>query len=128
MNSTDTKKTPVADVLGGDRDEGLENPTPKKEQENMTMVPNAAASTRLDFNGLGVDVDVIDGYVEITTGIPGRTTLGIALTPPEARELASALLDGIAPNIDSSDIEEIEGVSPAEWCRRRRAEKQGAQA
>lgn len=35
--SSNTRKTPVA-VLGGLRDEGLENPTPMKEQENTMII------------------------------------------------------------------------------------------
>lgn len=105
MKPTDTKKTPVAE-LGGTRDEGLNSPLTKK--ESTTMIPTAGVSTRLDFDGLSVDVDAIDEHVEITTGIPGRTTLGLALTPAEARRLAEALLDASAPAFGETPLAEIE--------------------
>jgi hypothetical protein len=110
MKFAHTQKTPVA-VLGGLRDEGL-NPTPTKEQNmHQSTVP-----TRLDFEGLVIDVDPSAAaieHVEITfstrwTDQEPRTTYGIALTPTEARKLASALLDAAAPDFGSAPVEEIE--------------------
>lgn len=181
--SNTTQKTPVAE-LGGDRDEGLENPTTMKEQEIMTSL-SAAVQTRISLDQHTViDVDPRDENVEVTVSSRNefgetRSTFGIALTAAEARKLASALLDASAPAFGVAPVEEIEehaaiarrlpveipvsdlaagtvtdiirfadehdmrwgdvmqavetymdgmaeaeSVSPAEWCRRRRAEKQ----
>ena len=62
-----------------------------------SAVPFGGVSTRLDLEGLTVDVDVIDDHLEVTAGIPGRTTVGLALTRSEACRLAVALLEAGAP-------------------------------
>lgn len=117
MTTTNTKKTPSAE-LGGTRAEGLEN-TPNKEM-NTTMLPTApaAVSTRIELDEqTTIDVDPSAApweHVEITIttrdavfGEP-RTTFGIALTPSEARQLASALLDGCAPAFGVADPQALE--------------------
>lgn len=111
--SNTTQKTPVADELGGNRDEGLMNPTPLKEQENMHQ---STVPTRLDLEGLVIDVDPSGApwdHVEVTFSTrwadqEPRSTYGIALTAAEARKLASALLDASAPAFGVAPVEEIE--------------------
>ncbi|MGP5261223.1 hypothetical protein ACTXMW_16275 [Brachybacterium paraconglomeratum] len=110
MTITSNEKTPVA-VLGGLRDEGLENPTPMKEQENMHN-PTVPTRIQLDEHTV-IDVDPREEGVEVTFSTRNefgqtRSTYGIALDPDEARTLAAALLDGVAPDFGSTDPEEIE--------------------
>jgi len=111
MTITTNSKTPVADVLGGDRDEGLNSPTTKK--ESTTMV-SAAVPTRIQLDDqMIIDVEPVLENVEITISSrdvfgEARTTYGIALTPEETRKLTSALLDASAPAFGSSPITEIE--------------------
>ncbi|MFI8778787.1 hypothetical protein ACIGH6_17105 [Brachybacterium paraconglomeratum] len=109
MSTTNTtEKTPVA-VLGGLRDEGLD-PTPTKEQD----MHNSTVPTRIQLDEFAsVDVDPRDEGVEVTFSTGNefgqtRSTYGIALVPEEARRLAAALLDGVAPNFCTADPEEIQ--------------------
>ncbi|MGP5050718.1 hypothetical protein [Brachybacterium alimentarium] len=112
MTITGQKKTPSAD-LAGCRAEGLENPTTMKEQENMTIV-SAAVPTRIELDEAAViDVDPRGENVEVTFSTrdvfgDARSTFGIAFAPEEALKLASALLDGVAPDFGTADLEEIE--------------------
>ncbi|MGP5258651.1 hypothetical protein ACTXMW_03365 [Brachybacterium paraconglomeratum] len=110
MKFAHTKKTPSAD-LAGCRAEGLENPTPMKEQENMSQ---STVPTRIQLDEHTViDVDPREEGVEVTFSTrnefgQARSTYGIALDADEARKLAAALLDGVAPDFDTADPEEIE--------------------
>lgn len=134
--SSSTTKAPVAE-LGGTRDEGLESPTPQKEQENMNSL-SAAIPTRLDLDGLTVDVQPVDDHIEVTVIAAGRATHGLALDPSEARKLASVLLDASAPAFGHTDAAEIEehvavarklgqpheSLTPAQYCKRQRDQQQ----
>lgn len=128
MNITTNEKTPVAE-LGGERDEGLENPTPMKEQENMTIV-SAAVPTRIELDErTAIDVEPIGEQVEITIStlgpmvndwMPVRSTHGIAVTRTEARRLATALFDASAPSFADSDPTEIdEHINAVQATQRR---------
>lgn len=98
-----TKKTPVAE-LGGDRDEGLINPSNKEMNMHQSTVP-----TRLDLGGLTTDVESHEERVHITISDERRfvVLLGLSITRTEARRLASALLDASAPYLGSAPMEEI---------------------
>lgn len=108
MKFASTQKTPVAE-LGGTSDEGL-NPTPTKEQ-NMSQ---STVPTRIELDQFAtIDVDPRDDGVEVTFSTRNefgetRSTYGIALDANEGRKLASALLDAVAPDFGSADLEEIE--------------------
>lgn len=137
MSIRTTQKTPVA-VLGGLRDEGLGNPTPMKEQENMHQ---STVPTRIQLDDFTViDVDPREQHAEFTISARDvfgdtRSTFGIALTPEEARKVAAALLDSVAPAYGRADLEELEehnevarrlpqteSLTPAKYAARLRAE------
>lgn len=112
MTFTNTQKTPSAE-LAGRCAEGLINPSSK---EMNTM--KSTVSTRLDLNGLTVDVDPFDADeargVDITfftrsaEPLGARTQQVVVLTHSEARKLAEALLDASAPTVGMTPMEEIE--------------------
>lgn len=104
MKFINTQKTPVADVLGGDRDEGLEYNPNKELNMHQSTLP-----TRLELDGFTTDVAPYEDRVHITISDEQRfvVMLGLSITRTEARRLASALLDASAPDFGSAPMEEI---------------------
>lgn len=85
----------------------------QKEQENMQQ---STVPTRLDLGDIVVDVDPAEDGVEITLTARRRSTIGIAFTRSEARQIAGALLDASAPALGEVPIEEVD--EPVEIARR----------